>query len=427
MLADRPDWRSTDARPESGTGRGRTPFAQRCPLWTTSRPACSRGWRATISPSRVRLLDRLVEEGFTQQELQAAVQEDRLALLLVERVLGGAYTAEQLEQRTGLQASQMLRIRRLLGLPEASPEDPVFGEEEVEAAQSTRLFLDVGLGEESIAEITRVLGEGMSRLAATTAAAFVDAFLQPGDSEDEVAQRFASVAEQLIPAIDPVLIAAYKQHLAEAVRRGILSRAERESGEAGRAQEITVCFVDLVGFTRLGAQLEPEELGVLASKLAELANEVTEPPVRLVKTIGDAAMFVSPEPAPLVAVALSLTEAVEAAELPAVRAGVALGPALQRAGDYYGHAVNLASRVTGQARPGAVLCTEEVRDGAPDRFDWSFARKHKLKGMSEAVPLYRARRRADASGARDATDASADETAKKNRSKADRRRTRAAS
>ena len=82
-----------------------------------------------------------------------------------------------------------------------------------------------------------------------------------------------------------------------------------------------------------------------------------------------------------------------------MRAGVALGPALQRAGDYYGHAVNLASRVTGRRAPGSVLCTEEVRDGAPDRFDWSFARKHKLKGMSEAVPLYRARRRADASGA----------------------------
>ena len=72
----------------------------------------------------------------------------------------------------------------------------MFGEEEVKAALSTRLFLDAGLGEESIAEITRVLGEGMSRLAATTAAAFVDAFLQPGDSEDEVAQRFAAVAEQ---------------------------------------------------------------------------------------------------------------------------------------------------------------------------------------------------------------------------------------
>jgi adenylate cyclase len=366
--------------------------------------------------ARGRLLDRLIDEGFTADELQAAVVEDRLALLLVERVLGGRYSARQLEQQTGLEASQMLRIRRLLGLPEASPDDPVFGEEEIDAARSTRMFLDVGLAEDAIAEITRVLGEGMARLAATTAAAFVDAFLEPGDSEDEVAQRFASVAERLIPAIDPVLIAAYKQHLAEAVRRGILSQAEREAGEAGRAQEIAVCFVDMVGFTRLGAQIDPEELGGLASKLAELANHVTEPPVRLVKTIGDAAMFVSPEPGPLVSVALSLMEAVEAADLPTLRAGVAFGTALQRAGDYYGHAVNLASRVTGAARPGAVLCTAEVRDAAPDQFDWRFARKHKLKGMSDAVPLYRARRLA------------ADDRPKKTKeSKAGRRRTRAAS
>ena len=228
----------------------------------------------------------------------------------------------------------------------------MFGEEEARAAESTRLFLDTGLSGESIAEITRVLGEGMARLAATTAAAFVDAFLEPGDSEDEVAQRFATVAEQLIPAIDPVLIAAYKQHLAEAVRRGMLSRAERESGEAGGAQEVTVCFVDMVGFTRLGAEIEAQELGTVATRMAELATEVTEPPVRLVKMIGDAAMFVSPDAGALVSVALSLLEAVEAAELPSLRAGVASGAALQRAGDFYGHAVNLASRVTGVARAG---------------------------------------------------------------------------
>jgi adenylate cyclase len=263
----------------------------------------------------------------------------------------------------------------------------------------------------------------MARLAATTAAAFVDAFLEPGDSEEEVAERFSSVAEQLIPAIDPVLIAAYKQHLAEAVRRGVLRQDERAAGEAGRAQELSVCFVDMVGFTRLGQQIDPQELGTLASKLAELANDVTAPPVRLVKTIGDAAMLVSPEPGPLVSVALSLLEAVEAAEMPSLRAGVACGTAQQRAGDFYGHAVNLASRVTGVARPGAVLCTEEVRDAVPDEFDWSFARKHRLKGMSDAVPLYRARRLERGATAKKS---GAGEKAKK-KSTADRRRTRAAS
>jgi adenylate cyclase len=373
--------------------------------------------------ARERLLRRLVEENFTVEQLKDAVREDRLALLLVDRVLGGRYTARELEEQTGLSAAQLLRIRRLLGLPEASPDDRVFGEEEIKAAESTRMFLDVGLAEASIAEITRVLGEGMARLAATTAAAFVDAFLEPGDSEEEVAERFASVAEQLIPAIDPVLIAAYKQHLAEAVRRGVLSQDERAAGEAGRAQELSVCFVDMVGFTRLGQQIDPQELGTLASKLAELANDVTAPPVRLVKTIGDAAMLVSPEPGPLVSVALSLLEAVEAAEMPSLRAGVACGTAQQRAGDFYGHAVNLASRVTGVARPGAVLCTEEVRDAVPDDFDWSFARKHRLKGMSDAVPLYRARRLERGAKAKKAR---ADEKPKK-KSTADRRRTRAGS
>jgi adenylate cyclase len=227
------------------------------------------------------------------------------------------------------------------------------------------------------------------------------------------------VAERLIPAIDPVLVGAYKQHLAEAVRRGVLSRAEREAGEAGGAQEINVCFVDMVGFTRLGVEIDPQELGRMAGKLAELATDVAESPVRLVKTIGDAAMFVSPEPAALVSVALSLLEAAEDADLPTMRAGVARGETLQRAGDFYGHAVNLASRVTGVARPGAVLCTKEVRDAAEEDFDWSYARKHKLKGMSEAVPLYRARR------LEPGADGSASKRPKK--STADRRRTRAAS
>jgi adenylate cyclase len=370
--------------------------------------------------ARERLLERLADEGYTLEEMRAAIEEDRLALLLVERVLGGRYTAKELAKESGLPAAQMLRIRRLLGLPEPGPDEPVFGDEEVDAAKSISMFLASGLGQESIAEITRVLGEGMSRLAATTAAAFVDAFLEPGDSEDEVAERFAVLAEQLIPAIDPVLRAAYRQHLAESVRRGMLSSADRESGEVAGAQELSVCFVDMVGFTRLGAQIEAQELGSMASKLAELATDVTQPPVRLVKTIGDAAMFVSPDPAAVVSVALSLLEAVEVAELPSLRAGVAWGPALQRAGDYYGHAVNLASRVTGVARPGSVLCTQEVRDAAPDQFDWSFARKHKLKGMSEAVSLYRARRLDDV--ASDERDENARE-----KPKADRRRTRAAS
>jgi adenylate cyclase len=343
--------------------------------------------------ARRQLLERLVEDGFSLEELETAVAEDRLALLPVDRVLGGLYTATEIEERTGLPARVLLRLRRILGLPEAAADDRVFGDEDIAMAQSTRRFLEIGLSEQAIAEITRVLGEAMARLAATTAAAFVEAFMKAGDSEHDVAMRFAGLAEEMTPALHPVLIAAYNAHLREAVRRGMISRAEREQGTFAGAQELTVCFADLVGFTRLGNEIDAQELGTVAGRLAELAGEVTEPPVRLVKTIGDAAMFVSPDPAALVSVALSLIHGVEEAGLPPARAGVAMGPTLQRAGDYYGHPVNLASRVTGVARPGSVLCTKEVRDSAPERFEWSAAGKHRLKGVSEAVPLFRARER----------------------------------
>jgi adenylate cyclase len=342
--------------------------------------------------ARERLLKQLASDGFSLAELKAAVAEDRLPLLLVERVLGGRYTASDIERETGAPAGLLLRMRRLVGLPEAGPDDRAFSEEDMTAARSIRMFLDAGFEEQAIAEISRVVGEAMGRVAATLTASFAQTFLQAGDSEEDVAIRFAALAEQLTPAFAPVLVATLKAHLREAVHRGVLGRAEREAGGVAGAQQLAVCFADLVGFTRLGGQVEIEELGGVAGRFGELANDVVRPPARLVKTIGDAAMFVSADPGSLVDTALSLLEAAERAELPALRAGIAFGTATQRAGDYFGHSVNLASRVTGAARPGSVLCTREVRDAAADGFDWSSAGRFKLKGLREPEALYRARR-----------------------------------
>src|SRR5450432_1892291 len=148
---------------------------------------------------REQLLARLVDDGFSLDDLRKAVQENRLALLPVDEVLGGAYSAEEIEERTDLPAGMMVRIRRLHGLPEPRPEDKVFSEEDIAAARSTKLFLDAGFSEERITEITRVLGEGMGRLATTIIAAFAETFLQKGDNEEDVALRFAELAEQLTP------------------------------------------------------------------------------------------------------------------------------------------------------------------------------------------------------------------------------------
>jgi adenylate cyclase len=350
------------------------------------------GLEGPARQERQKLLEHLLDDGFSEQELTNAVRENRLALLPVDRVLGGTFTAKEIEERTGLPAATMVRIRRQHGLPEAKPDDRVFSDEDVDAARSMKLFIDAGFDQERIDEITRVLGESMGRLSATITAAFAETFLKPGASEQDVATRFAGLAEQLTPAFGPILIAGFKAHLRDSVERGMLGLAELEAGDIADSQELAVCFADLVGFTRLSGQVEVGELGTIAGRLATLAASVTEPPVRLVKTIGDAAMFVSPEPGALVDVALALVEAFEQEELPSLRAGMAFGTALIRAGDYYGNPVNVASRVTGVARPGSVLATREIRDAAQDAFAWSAAGRHKLKGVSGPTPLFRARR-----------------------------------
>ncbi len=119
-----------------------------------------------------------------------------------------------------------------------------------------------------------------------------------------------------------------------------------------------------------------------------------KPPVRLVKTIGDAAMLASPEPEPLLAAALSLIDAADAEgeDFPQLRAGAAFGQALPRAGDWFGRPVNLASRITSVARPSSLLADRELREAVDGPYRWSFAGERRLRGIRGPVPLFRARR-----------------------------------
>src|SRR4029450_5172937 len=116
--------------------------------------------------------------------------------------------------------------------------------------------------------------------------------------------------------------------------------------------------------------------------------------VRLVKTIGDAALLVGPDSHTMLELALDLVAAAaaEAEAFPQLPVGMAAGAALSRAGDWYGRPVNIASRVTAIARPGSVLATREVRDAVCGAYRWSSAGARSLKGVDGPVRLYRARR-----------------------------------
>ena len=347
--------------------------------------------------ARLDLLRQLHSEGVSLDELREAVGEQRLALLPVERVFTGEalYTVEDLAKESGLGADFIHRMRRAWGLPVPDREARVYGESDLEAARGAAAFAAAGIPEETSVEIQRVLGAAMARVAEAIRAATAEALIQPGDTELDFGVRLGGFASFASENLGDWLSYVLEQHLLEQVRGDIITQAELHSGSViPGAQDVGVAFADLVGFTRLGERRSVDELGAVAERLAEIASDLAEPPVRLVKTIGDAAMLVSPEAAPLLEATLALVAAAEeeSDEFPQLRAGVSFGPALGRRGDWYGHTVNVASRVTGVARPGSVLATEPVHDALSERYRWSFAGQRKLKNVREPVKLYRARR-----------------------------------
>ncbi|HEY2603825.1 MAG TPA: adenylate cyclase regulatory domain-containing protein [Thermoleophilaceae bacterium] len=347
--------------------------------------------------ARRELLDVLVADGATLDELKRAVAEDRLALLPVERVLAGEgkYTAGEVAELSGLDPDFQDRLFRALGLALADPDDRVYGDEDVEDARTVTRFLEAGFSEDTVLEVCRVLGDSMARVAATVGGVVGQTLVQPGDTERDLGLRYAQVTRELGPQLEPLIVHVLKRHQVENAKRVVVSRADIAAGSLRGAMEIGVLFADLVDFTRLGEDVDPAELGQVAGRLTDLALEVTVPPVRLVKNIGDAVMLVSPRDVDaLLETALSLLERAESAgeEFPQVRIGIACGEALGRAGDWYGRPVNLASRVTAYARPGTILATNEVRDGARGGYGWSKAGIRRFKGIREPVGLLRVRR-----------------------------------
>ncbi|MEA2351183.1 MAG: adenylate cyclase [Thermoleophilaceae bacterium] len=345
---------------------------------------------------RTALVVQLLADGFSMDEIRDAARRDRLALLPVDRVLHRedvVLTATEVAERTGVPLEFLRRLWRSLGLAVPDDDEVAYSEADVEAAATLSPFLAAGLGEERLILISQVLGHGMSNLAETLREVVGEALIQAGDSELALGVRYAQAAEHLVPMLNPLLAYVLNVHLKEQVKTDVVLQAELQSGRVEGARPIAVCFADLVGFTKLGERVPPGELSAAGRRLTALAVEVAGPPVRLVKMIGDAAMLVAPDPAPLLDAALELVERAEAdPDLMPLRVGVASGEAIVHCGDWLGAPVNLASRVTDVARPGSVLATRAVRDAARPAFTWSYAGDRRFRGVREEVRLYRARR-----------------------------------
>jgi adenylate cyclase len=355
------------------------------------------GLEGDARTERAELVEWLLEQGITAEEIRST---NPPLLLATRRLIGddGTYvSAREISELHNIDLMLLQRVQRAIGLARVDdPDAVVHMRADGEAAAHAQRFVELGLNPDQIVLVVRVLAEGLSHAAEVMRYAALSAIMRPGATEVEIAKASKALVGQIAPQLGPMIEQMLFMQLRHSMETEAVNAAERAAGKPlPGARQVAVGFADLVGFTRLGEVVSPEELGQLAGRLAGLARDLTAPPVRFIKTIGDAVMFVCPEPAPLLDVVLKLVDVVDTDnDFPRLRAGVSSGMAVSRAGDWFGSPVNVASRVTGVARPGTVLVAESAweRVAESGEFVGSFAGSRRLKGVKNEVKLFRIRR-----------------------------------
>ncbi len=216
--------------------------------------------------ARLRLLEQLEADGVELAELRDAAAEGRLALIPLERVLaapGERYTFSEMAERAELEPDFLASLTRALGLPIPDGDQAIYTDADAEAARTVGGFLSAGIPEESLLEVTRVIGQSLSQLVSALRSMFAQAFFQESDTEYDVAFRWAAAAKELNPMLERVLLYLLRAQQVAQLRQGVFDLAGLGRG----ATPICVAFADLAGFTRLGEQVAADQLGSVAAGL----------------------------------------------------------------------------------------------------------------------------------------------------------------
>jgi adenylate cyclase len=345
------------------------------------------GQRRVQALARVRLL--LLDLGCTDEEIDRAVADDVVDLLVVDRLLvptGDRLTQTQVAETTDISIDVARRFWRALGFLDVGDDDPVFTEMDIEAVRLFQSMVALELVDvDTAVQMARVIGSSMARIAeAQTAPGTTPILISSGDSIID-ADEFARQSGTSIPAMGRLLEYVWRRHLQAATRRAMLLRVR--GPDEGISPAMAVGFADMVGFTMLSQHLGDEELAAVVSRFEELAHDtVVALGGRVVKMIGDEVMFVVQTATSAAQIGLSLAEAYAGDELlPDVRVALAIGPVLVQDGDFYGPVVNLASRLVGVANPGTVLISDKLRSALGDEgaqgFDTGAIRTRNLKDI----------------------------------------------
>lgn len=318
-----------------------------------------------------------------------------------ERILGAArrLRARDVAVRAGVSTFSARRFWRALGLPVVDADQVAFTEADVDALRLVSTLVREGVLDEPTAlALTRAIGRSVDRLASwqvqLLGESYADSAEAAGDSGETSAQTVAGAAQQvsalsptIADAFEPLIAYAWRRHLASATRRFVTETAPDTSVPMLRR---SVCFADLVSFTRLVRRLPERELSGVVQRFETLTSDlITGAGGRVIKTVGDEVLFVAWPPRVAAEISLQIADTIgNDPMLPDVRVGIATGEVLARLGDVFGTTVNLASRMTALAQPGHVVCdsvTAEALSG-DTQVSCTPLRRRAVKGLGQVLP-----------------------------------------
>ncbi|MGX6449763.1 adenylate/guanylate cyclase domain-containing protein, partial [Patulibacter sp. S7RM1-6] len=350
---------------------------------------------AVALAARRQLVVRLLRDGHDVEEIRAAARAGRLSLLPVQAVLRGTpdRTTLDLVAATGVDPELFERVLQAAEIP--IPEEQELAWEARDEALPTLVaaMTAAGMEPDAVVDLCRALGEHAGRLGSAAIIGMGSALTRPGDTEADLAGRLAAAAEPVNAHLADVVGLLVRTHGLAQLDAVELRDDAIAGGRVAGATAVAIGFADVVGYTHMGERLGAGALRDVAGRLGELARDACADGVRVVKTIGDAVMLEGPRPLPVLLSLLALQERVARADdFPRLRAGVATGDAVPRAGDWFGPAVNRAARVCATARPESVLADEATRSrvGEQAGVTWTAIGRVRLKGLGR-VPLHRAR------------------------------------
>ena len=351
------------------------------------------------SPSAIaqaRIVARLRERGHTMRQIRDAVQSGRLAYGYLEQLFPdgrGPHSLRDAADRTGLEPALIERIWRSLGFPANGAGG--FSDGDLDLLEYGATVLQAGFPLVAFLQLIRVYGQAIAQIADAEVKLFHlyvhEPLMRDGVPGLEMAEEMEDLASEVLPLAAPVMDGLHRRLLRHFVEQDVVGHMEAEADfDLGRLR-VAIAFADLAGYTRLTEQAGEEQALDVVERFVAGVEATLPDDARVIKTIGDEAMIVGSDAAALAGWAVGY-QLLAAEARPRPRIGIHAGAALYRDGDYYGRAVNLASRVAARAAGGEVLVTRPVVDAAGNQLGFDHIGEVTMKGFSEPTELFLASR-----------------------------------